>query len=102
MKGKKEKFYDVVRENSERLSSLGVTELGLFGSVVRDEDENESDIDVLVGFKKGEKSFRNFLEVSDLLEKQLGCAVDLVTREGLSPYIGPKILRETEYVSLAS
>ena len=57
---------------------------------------------VLVVFEEGKKSFRNFVAVSDLLEEKLGSSVDLVTREGLSPHIGPHILRETEYAPIAS
>ena len=102
MSSKKSRFHQVVQENAEFLSSLGVTELGLFGSVVRGEDGNESDVDVLVRFREGKKSFRSFLALSDFLEEQLGSPVDLVTREGLSRHIGPRVLKETEYVQIAS
>ena len=40
------------------------------------------------------------MDVSMLLEDVLGRSVDLVTRESLSPYIGPHILREVERVAI--
>lgn len=99
---RKEKFLEVIRNNSEDLRSQGVREIGIFGSVSRGDDRDGSDYDVLVVFEKGKKSFRSFVAVADLLEEQLGATVDMVTREGLSPHIGPYILKETEYVPIAS
>lgn len=73
---------------------LGVQRLALFGSVVRDEARADSDVDVLVGFVPGKKSFENLLALSDLLEERLGRGVDVVTTEALSPFLGPRILAE--------
>ena len=74
----------------------------MYGSVVRGEDSARSDIDILVVFDDHAKNFKNFLALIDFLEDRLGCSVDLVTRESLSPYLGPHILDEVEYVPLAS
>ena len=84
------------------LRALGVERLGLFGSFYRDEASAESDVDILVEFIPGRKSFDNFMLLADRLESVLGRQVELVTRESLSPYIGPRILAATEYVSFAS
>jgi uncharacterized protein len=96
------KFFQVVEHDTEHLRKLGVARLGIFGSVCRGDDHDGSDYDVLVVFEEGKKNFRNFAAVVDFLEEKLGGTVDLVTREGLSPFIGPHILEEVEYVSLAS
>jgi predicted nucleotidyltransferase len=98
---RKKKFLEAIRDHSETLKLYGVREIGIFGSVNRGDDREGSDYDVLVVFEKGKKNFRNFVAVSDLLEEQLGASVDMVTREGLSPHIGPSILKETEYVPIA-
>ena len=74
------------------LSELGVKRLALFGSVARDEASPDSDIDVLVEFQPGAKSFDRFMALADLLENTLGHAVELVTPESLSPYLAPHIL----------
>lgn len=84
------------------LRSFGVKKIGIFGSVARGEDTKESDVDVLVQFEIGKKSFKNFLVVVELLEKELGGEVELVTTESLSPYIGPFILKEVQYAPITS
>jgi predicted nucleotidyltransferase len=92
----------VLSDHSEKLREFGVKEVGLFGSFVRDEQTRESDVDLLVRFEPGKKSFDNFMSLSTLLEDLLQRRVEIVTTEALSPYLGPHILREVEYVSLSS
>lgn len=82
------------------LCRLGVERIGLFGSFQRDEPDAESDVDLLVEFAPGEKSFDNFMALSFLLEEELGRPVELVTREALSPHIGPHILQSVKYVEI--
>jgi hypothetical protein len=89
---------ETLRRNGERIASLGVKRLGLFGSFARDEGRAESDVDVLVEFQPGRKTFDSFMDLAFLLESLLERRVELVTPESLSPYIGPHILREVEYV----
>ncbi len=98
----KEDFFTLVRDHATELRSLGVRRCGLFGSFVRGEQNSESDVDVLLEFEAGQKSFDHFFETAFLLEDLCQRHVDVVTAEGLSPYIGPKILREVEYVTLTS
>jgi len=93
---------NTLRQNSARLQALGVKRLGLFGSFVREEQRSASDIDLLVEFQPGKKTFDNFMELSFLLEDLFRRRVELVTTESLSPYLGPHILREVQYVSLAA
>jgi predicted nucleotidyltransferase len=76
--------------------------MGLFGSFVRGEQSPNSDIDLLVEFEPGRKTFDAFVELSHFLEQTLQHEVELVTVESLSPYLGPHILKEVEYASLAA
>jgi predicted nucleotidyltransferase len=92
---------DTLRAQREQLRALGVSRLGLFGSFSQDRPRQDSDVDLLIEFRPGEKSFDNFMAVSELLEALFARRVELVTPESLSPYIGPHILREVEYVSVA-
>jgi predicted nucleotidyltransferase len=85
-----------------KLRSLGVRRIALFGSVVRASADADSDVDLLVEFEPGQKTFDRFLALSDLLEALLGRRVDIVTTEALSPYIGPHILAEAEDVLRAA
>ena len=76
------------------LRRLGVSRLALFGSYVLGEATPESDVDLLVEFGPGRKSFDGLVRLAELLESVLKCPVEAVTVESLSPYIGPRILAE--------
>jgi predicted nucleotidyltransferase len=92
----------VIQNNQSRIKALGVKKLGLFGSFVREEQHQDSDVDLLVEFEQGKKTFKNFMQLSFLLEDVLDRRVELVTFEALSPYIRPYIIQEVEYVSFTS
>jgi predicted nucleotidyltransferase len=88
---------------SEReIRALGVERLALFGSVVRGEARPDSDVDLLVQFSPGTKTYDRFLALSELLETRLGRHVELVTMEALSPFLGPRILAEAQDVLRAA
>ena len=93
----KEQLISELARNSEAIKSFGVERIGLFGSFAKESPKVGSDVDLLVEFSLGAKSFDNFMKLSFFLEELTGRNVDLVTRESLSPYIGPKILAEVEY-----
>jgi hypothetical protein len=80
------------------IRALGVIRLALFGSVLRGQTHVGSDVDVLVQFAAGTKTYGRFFALSELLERCLGRRVELVTTEALSPFIGPRILAEAEDV----
>ena len=84
------------------IRALGVQRLALFGSVARDEARSDSDLDLLVQFIPGAKTYARFLALSELLEARLGRTVELDTLEALSPFLGPHILAEAENVLLAA
>ncbi len=83
---------EILQEYQHQIKAYGVRRLGLFGSFVRQHQVSDSDIDLLVEFEPGRKTFDNFLHVALLLEEVLGRRGELVTPEALSPYIGPHIL----------
>ena len=91
-----------LEKKKDVLIRIGVSKIGLFGSMVREEDSPESDIDILVDFEATARKFRNFNQLCDVLDESFGDTYDLVTMSGLSPYIGERILKEVEYVPLAS
>src|SRR5687767_3038018 len=86
----------------DAIRALGVQRLALFGSVLRGEARSDSDIDLLVQFAPGQKTFDRFFDLHDLLESCLHNRVELVTTESLSPYIGPRILAEAKDVVRAA
>ena len=82
-----------------KLSDYGVSSIGLFGSTVRNENGQDSDIDILVDFSDGKETYDNLMSVCDLLQSTFKRSkLDVVTKKGLSPYIKSVILNETRYV----
>jgi predicted nucleotidyltransferase len=85
--------------NKSRMSDLGISKIGLFGSYARNEQHEKSDIDIFVDFQPQKETFDNFMELCFFLDDLFtGIKVEVVTKNGLSPIIGPKILKEVEYV----
>ena len=70
-----------------------VRSLGVFGSVVRGEDTDQSDFDVLVEFSESPGLF-GFVELEHHLSSLLGVDVDLVEKKSLKPRIAERIWRE--------
>ena len=87
---------------ADQVHAFGVVRLALFGSVLRGEPSPASDVDLLVEFAPGEKSFDRFMALADFLEALFGRRVELVTPEALSPFIGPRILSEARDVLRAA
>ena len=71
--------------------------LGIFGSYVRGEQRETSDLDVLVRFAKGATLF-DFVGLADFLEEILGIRVDVVPVDALRAEIRDRILREAAYL----
>jgi predicted nucleotidyltransferase len=92
----------LIREHQEQLQAFGVRRCGIFGSFIRDQQDRQSDVDVLVEFEPGKKTFDNFIHLAFYLEELFGRKVDLLTPESLSPHIGPKIVCEVEYVAVGA
>jgi len=74
-----------------------VRELGVFGSYVRQEQTEASDVDVLVEFSET-PSLLKFVNLENYLSDNLGVKVDLVHKSGLKPCIGERILAEVVYL----
>ena len=88
----------VMRTHKPQLASFGVSRIGLFGSYVRNEQQSQSDIDILVDFEPNKDTFDNFMNLYDYLEVLFqNKKIEIVTINGLSPYIGKHILKEVNY-----
>jgi hypothetical protein len=98
----KDRIVDTIRKSRTQLLSYGIRSIGLFGSFARGEANPKSDVDLLVEFDPDEKTFDNFIDTCFLLEDLFGRRVELVTKESLSSYISPYVLREVEYVPLSN
>lgn len=90
-----EKLKSHIKEIKERYK---VEEIGLFGSRIKKKAKKGSDIDILIEFKKGYKTFDNYMELKFFLEELFNCKVDLVLKSALKEEIKPYILAEVVYV----
>jgi len=73
-----------------------INSIGLFGSVVRDDFNDKSDIDIIVDFTK--PIGIDFIDLADLLEASLKRPVDLVSKKGIKEKYFKAIQSEIAYV----
>lgn len=98
----KEQIFALLRAHQPDLRRFGVQRFGVFGSFIHNTATDQSDVDMLVEFAPGQKTFDHFMQLAFFLEDLLERRVDLITTESLSPYIGPHILREVEYATISA
>ncbi|UUX93839.1 nucleotidyltransferase family protein [Methanoplanus endosymbiosus] len=87
------------KSEGEIFQKFGVLRIGIFGSYVRGTDTPDSDVDVFVEFREGEKTFDNYMELKFYLESLFKRNVDLVTYDGLNPHIRDDVMSEVIYVT---
>jgi predicted nucleotidyltransferase len=96
----KKELYSLLKSNAGIIKNFGVEKLCLFGSFRHDTATPGSDIDFLVDFAPEKKSYKNLYSLYAFLQNLTGREIELVTRQGLSKYIGPHILKDLENVEL--
>lgn len=95
----KEQIVRSITSTKPELERFGIRNIGLFGSYVRGEQSKTSDIDILIDFEPDKENYDNYMAVYDIIERLfINERVEVITKNGLSPYIGPKILNEVLYV----
>lgn len=87
-----------IKKKLERLKpsleeKFKVKTMGIFGSYVREEEKEKSDLDILVEFEEP-VSLLKFIELENYLSDSIGVKVDLVMKSALKPRIGKHILKE--------
>jgi predicted nucleotidyltransferase len=83
----------------QALRAFGARRLGLFGSWARGEAGKTSDLDFLVEFEPGRKTFDGYMDLKLFLEELFGLPVDLVIADGIKPRLRESILREVVYAA---
>ncbi len=87
----------IKREKNLLREKYGVKEIGIFGSYVRREQENKSDLDVLVDYEESPSLFE-LVDLQNYLSELLGVKVDVVMKSALKQRIGARILKEVVLV----
>ncbi len=95
----KENILSILSSHKSEFLKYGVSQIGLFGSYLRNEQSANSDIDLLIDFEPEKENFKNFMAVYDLFENHFkNEKIEIVTKNGLSKHIGPRILNDVMYV----
>jgi predicted nucleotidyltransferase len=93
----KEEILNQLQEHRDVIRAYGVRRLGLFGSFVRGEQKENSDLDFVVEFER--KSFDAYMDLKQYLEDLFHCRVDLVISDAIKPRLRQLILEEAAHVS---
>jgi len=98
----REELAKLLLDSKEELKKFGVKRIGFFGSFVRNEDSDVSDVDIVVEFESGMATFKNIAGLVDYLENLLARQVDLLTPAGIDAIrvdeVREQIKREVVYV----
>ena len=89
-----------ISAHREQLKAMGAEKLGLFGSYARNQQTADSDIDFIIEFQKGKKTYNNFIEIAYFLEDIFQNEVDLLTLQSLTPLFLNVIQADITYVTL--
>jgi len=90
---------DLLSRNRDAISAnFHIRRIGIYGSVNRGEENEKSDIDILIDFESGYATLRNYMNLRRYLQAFFSRNIDLVTYGSLSPYIRPWVDREVIWV----
>jgi uncharacterized protein len=94
----KDNIISLLKHHKPEFAKYGIQSVGLFGSYVADRQSADSDIDLLIDFEQGQATFDNLMAFHEIIDRIFkNEKVEVVTKNGLSRYIGPKILNEVQY-----
>jgi predicted nucleotidyltransferase len=93
------KIIDILKKHEKELKErYRIKKMGVFGSYLRGEAKEGSDVDILVEFEQDvDIGLLKFVEIENHLSDLLGVKVDLVEKSALKPRIGKHILKEVIY-----
>lgn len=94
----KKELIECINNYADHLRSYDIYTISIFGSFLRGDQTDNSDIDLIVEFHQGKKNYRNFFNTYELLERITNRKIELITSSSLKPFIRKKILRESENV----
>ena len=86
-------------QKKPQLRKYGITEIGIFGSYIKNSATHNSDIDILIDIQRPSTiGLLELLEIENQLSEELNTKVDLVIKSDLKPAIGSHILQEVQYI----
>jgi len=96
----KKSVLTTLQDHLKEIEKYGVKKIGVFGSFARSSQNKRSDIDIIVEFKKGMKTFDNYMDLKFFLEELFKKKIDLVIKDALKPQIKHIVLSDVIYATL--
>ena len=88
----------ILRDHEADLKKMGVRKLYVFGSTVRGEQRDDSDVDLFFDYDKGTLSLFDVMDIKEAGSNFLGCKTDMMTRDSINRFIRP--YAEAEAISV--
>jgi hypothetical protein len=87
-----------LRANESVLRARGVSHAALFGSRARGDNRPDSDIDIMIEFDpEAHVTVFNYAGLKDYIAGLFDGPVDVVSRDGLKPYVRPAVITDAIY-----
>ena len=95
----KKNVLDYLSMNKDYIKNkYGITKIGLLGSYARGEENEQSDIDIVIEIDKSRKNIHTFFAFKRELEEALGRKIDLGLESSIKPIVREVIQKEIVYV----
>jgi len=89
---------ETLRRSEHALRRRGVKHAALFGSVARDENRSDSDIDIMIEFDPEARiTVFDYVDIKEYIAQLFDGPVDVVNREGLKSYVRPAAMADAIY-----
>ena len=98
----KQQIFEQLQSHKAEISAFGAARIGLFGSYVRNQQNENSDIDLLVEFEAGKKTYKNLVHLSYYLQELVPQKVQLVTWPALANFVKTEVEKDIEYVTITN
>lgn len=89
---KREDVISRLLAHEDELRRLGVLNLFLFGSTVRDEARDESDIDLFFDYQEGQFGLFQLMDIMDRTTEMLGRKADVMTRDSIHKVLKDQVV----------
>jgi predicted nucleotidyltransferase len=86
-----------LRENESALRARGISHVALFGSWARGDNQPDSDIDIMIEVDPSARIFYEYVALKDYIAGLFEGPVDIVSRDGLKPYVRPAATADAIY-----
>jgi hypothetical protein len=87
-----------LKAHEAALRARGVAHAALFGSIARDEQRHDSDIDIMIELDPAARvTMFDYVDIKEYIAGLFQARVDVVNREGLKPFVRPRAAADAIY-----